>query len=202
MALRAPGSAFSVARRLSERARAARAADKPAQDSLAGLAGLGGMLDALRGLVEKLSEASPAPHASPDEAADAQTHEINIGGRTASVVFGYTLRRGEDGISAERFGDVPEPRAERPARPSNTARQPIAEVFEENDEIVVVAELPGADPTRITCTVRDGALLIAASGRQHYHKSLPLPARVASEAPRTSFQNGILEVRLQREHGA
>jgi HSP20 family protein len=96
---------------------------------------------------------------------------------------------------------VPEPRRDRAAT-ATAARQPIAEVFEEGDEIVVVAELPGADPARITCTVEGSTLSIEASGAQRYRKSLALPARVTREGLKTSFQNGILEVRLQRETGA
>jgi HSP20 family protein len=197
MAIRPPRSSFSVARHLSERARAAAAPEREAGPT--GLAALGGMVDALRGLIETLAEAGhqPGPATSDTEADRKPAHGFSIGGGGTQMVFGYTLRMGEDGIAAERFGDVPDPGPAKPAAPP--PRQPIAELFEEDDEIVVVAELPGADPARISCKVVGGALLIEAVGQRRYRKSLPLPAPVSAEGLRSSFQNGILEVRLHRE---
>ena len=199
MALRPPSAGFSVARRMSERARAQQTAATPPdpEAALSGLAGLGGIVDALRGLVDKLATAEPsAEDPTQDPPGTTGSRSVSLGGKSARMVFGYTLRMGEDGVSAERFGDMPEAaQANRPQPP----RQPIAEVFEDEDDIVVVAELPGADPAGITCQVAQGALLIEASGARRYRKSLALPAPVTRDTPRISFQNGILEVRLRRE---
>jgi HSP20 family protein len=78
------------------------------------------------------------------------------------------------------------------------SRQPITDIFEEADAIIVVAELPGADPATVRCTLDGLSLLIEAAGARAYRKSLVLPAAVAPESLKTSFQNGILEVRLAR----
>jgi HSP20 family protein len=201
MPIRPPRSGFSVARRLSERARAATpAADPP----IAAPGGFAGMVDALRGLVEQLSEAARAQN----EAGSATDKPDNDAGEArTSMVFGYTLRMGNEGVFAEPFGHVPQPAPRGGKRPAATpqeaqaapaARQPIVEMFEDGDIVVVVAELPGADPDGITCRVDGNQLSIEATGAQHYRKELTLPAPVQPEGFAQTVRNGILELRLSR----
>jgi HSP20 family molecular chaperone IbpA len=173
MALRPPRAGLSVARRLSERARAA----SPEVDVTGGIAG---MVDALRGLVRQLADTE---------------HDLGGGDGKTSVVFGYTLKVGPDGISGERFGDVPQ-------KAATPARQPIVDIFEEATGVVVVAELPGADPASIVCRVEPQRLLIEAAGVRRYRKQVALPVAVRAEGMQQSFCNGILEVRLVREDAA
>jgi HSP20 family protein len=197
MPFRPPRAGFSVARRLSERARAARPADPP----VAAPGGFAGMVDALRGLVEQLAETGRSQ-------SEAQT---GAGENKTSLVFGYTFRMGNDGVAAEPFGNVPDPGG-RPAEKAQTeprgkavapaTRQPIVDMFEDGDVIVVVAELPGAAPDNINCKVEGTTLLIEAGGIQHYRKQLTLPGPVQPEEFPQSFRNGILEVRLRRQTGA
>jgi HSP20 family protein len=194
MALRPPRRGFSVSRRLSERARADQPSDSAAMKDASDLPGVGGIVEALKSMVETLADA--AKTASGDGRAE---QGFSAGGKDARVVFGYTLRMGADGVSAERFGDVPDSTARPSPEASQPAsRQPITDIFEEADAIVVVAELPGADPATVRCTLDGLSLLIVAAGARAYRKSLVLPAAVVPESLQTSFQNGILEVRLAR----
>jgi HSP20 family protein len=209
MALRPPRAGFSVARLLSERARGARPKESAGNHSdpdIAAAGGFSGMVDALRGLVQQLAEA--AQSTAQDEAKAAHeaskegTHSFTLGGARTSVVFGYTLKTGPDGVSAERFGDVPD-RTQPPAKAASQPqrqppRQPIVEVHEEGAEIVVVAELPGADPKTIICRPEQKRLLIEAGGARRYRKEVLLPAAVQASGMQQSFQHGILEVRLVR----
>jgi HSP20 family protein len=194
MALRPPRHGLSVARRLSERARAQQPSDPATMKDTIDVAGVGGIVDALKSMMEKLAEAAKA--ASGDGRAE---QGFSAGGKDARMVFGYTLRMGADGVSAERFGDVPDSTAKpSPAASQPASRQPITDIFEEADAIIVVAELPGADPATVRCTLDGLSLLIEAAGARAYRKSLVLPAAVVPESLTTSFQNGILEVRLAR----
>ncbi|OYV39929.1 MAG: hypothetical protein B7Z80_05945 [Rhodospirillales bacterium 20-64-7] len=185
---------------MSERARGGRAGEAEAPD-IAGLGGIAGMIGALRGLVEQLSAAGepakigdPAGTGDSARAEDPSAATFTFGGQNTRVVFGYTLRMGPDGVSAERFGDVP---AKSPdARPA--ALQPITEVYQDGDVVVVIAELPGADPDRVVCRPKGSILLIEATGTRLYRKELQLPAPVKAAGMAQSIRNGILEVRLNR----
>jgi HSP20 family protein len=207
MAIRPPRSGFSVSRRLSERARAA-AADETFEPKIAGAGGFTGMIDALRGLVEQLSAAAQtAPHET-DQPDNGAPKTVSFAGGKGRMVFGYTLRMGDEGVSAEPFGNIPPngpPNAstsgpgqknESPAAPA--ALQPIVEVFEDGESVVVVAELPGADPETIICRPDGKTLHIEATGVRRYRKDLALPVPVQGDGFQQSFRNGILEVRMNR----
>ena len=161
----------------------------------------------------------PAPdlHAPDQQAPDQHTRTVTPGGGNARMVFGYTLRMGPDGIAAEPFGHVPPtyvpsahvppthvPSAHVPSANASAstaapvALQPIVEVFEDGAAVIVVAELPGADPATIVCRPDGNRLLIEASGMRRYRKDLSLPAPVRAEGLQQSYRNGILEVRLVR----
>lgn len=187
MALRPPRAGFSVARRMSERACAEQPAPAPGA-----MAGLGGLVESLRDMMEKLVETARA--GQPGQGGG----ETGVAGGKGRMVFGYSLRMGEDGISAEPFGDIPTGRRPAPevaAQPE--ARQPIVEITEEAGWLVVVAELPGADPDTIACEAAGRSLVITAGGARRYRKELALPAPVRADGPAHSFCNGILEIRLQ-----
>jgi HSP20 family molecular chaperone IbpA len=200
---------MSVARRLSEQARTAQPPN-PADAFNHLSSGLGGMVEHLRGMVGQLAEALQASNAAGADPGGnagshrAASHEAKLGG--ASVVFGYTLRMGSDGVSAEPFGHVPAkpdagPRAGRTggsAAALPVARQPIVEVTEDGGDILVVAELPGADPASITCRADGARLIIAAEGAWSYRKEVGLPHAVRADVLQQDFQNGILELRLRQ----
>jgi HSP20 family molecular chaperone IbpA len=131
---------------------------------------------------------------------------VNSGGSASKLVFGYTVRVGQAGISAEPFGNVPQP-ARKAATPTaargHTAqeiapRQPIVDVFEERGVFVIIAELPGTSDSDITCTATGNAVRIETTGAHAYAKDVDLPAAAIPETLVSRCQNGILEVRVQR----
>jgi HSP20 family protein len=185
----------SISRRLSERARQGETSGSlPSLES-----------SPLRTFFEKLAEAAQALGAG-ESATTEQAGQIpfNIGGKQGSVVFGYKVRMGLDGLRAEAFGDPPpQPGPAKTAaaaikKQEPAARAPIVDVFEDSDGIRIVAELPGVTAQDCICTLQDGALHIATLGAHRYGKIIPLPAPVDPESLLHTCQNGILDVRLRR----
>ncbi len=166
----------SVARAMGERAAAAPAEAPQGAEAITGiLGGLGRLLQGLESAVRDAAAAAP----------DAEK----------KVVVGYSVKVGPLGTSsAEPFGDIAPARGDAPA-----AREPIVDVFEEADAILVVAELPGAEAAHVVARVEpDGALLIECTGPRAYRKRVPLPGPVHAAGLATACRNGILEVRLPR----
>jgi HSP20 family protein len=197
MALRPPRAGISVARRMSERARAEREAAQPEAETRGGGTekagqGIGGILGALRGVMQQFADTARQQQ-------DSFSKTVELGGENARMVFGYTLKMGPDGVAAEPFGNVPAPQDSPQAAP---AQQPITEIFEDGDTVVVVAELPGADPGGITCRPEGKTLLIEATGARRYRKDLKLPASVRAEGLSQTYRNGILEVRMTKAPSA
>jgi HSP20 family protein len=130
--------------------------------------------------------------AGPEAGSGSGAHSAG-GGR---LVFGYSIRMGEAGVSAEPFGNVAHQHHNRPAQPGAATRQPIVDIFEEVDGYLVVAELPGVQLQEITCTVLDTILHIRTAGPRPYAKEVVLPGPANPESLSVSCQHGILEVRL------
>jgi HSP20 family molecular chaperone IbpA len=81
--------------------------------------------------------------------------------------------------------------------------EPVVNVFEEIKEIVVLAEMPGADKESISCKIKDDILFICAEakdswGAKRYEKEILLPFLVSPSSLKTSYENQILEIKLAR----
>lgn len=82
--------------------------------------------------------------------------------------------------------------------------EPVVTVFDEIEEAVVLAEMPGADKESISCKVKDDILFISAEaqdsyGAKKYEKEILLPFIVSSGSLKTSYENQILEIKLKRK---
>lgn len=83
------------------------------------------------------------------------------------------------------------------------------ELYEEDGEFVLSAELPGFDPEEISVTWDDAVLNVAAEHRDDergrrrtYHRRFRFPKSVDDEGITARYENGILEVRLPVATGA
>jgi HSP20 family molecular chaperone IbpA len=77
--------------------------------------------------------------------------------------------------------------------------EPLIDVFEERDEIVVVAEFAGFSRENLRVDVKNQKLILSAQASDRkYYKSLNLPNRVISETLRLAHKNGVLEIRIKK----
>ncbi|WP_276270728.1 Hsp20/alpha crystallin family protein [Haloarcula litorea] len=74
------------------------------------------------------------------------------------------------------------------------------DVHETDDEIRVVADIPGAEKDAIDLKC-DGTVLTidAGTATKEYHERLTLPSRVDEHSASATYNNGILEVTFDRE---
>ncbi len=113
-------------------------------------------------------------------------------------VFGFSVRMGPDGKPIiQRFGNRSPGVEEAPE--GLRILEPLVDVIEEENELVVVAELPGVEKDQIKVRVRGQSLSIDVDNPQKpYHKVLDLPVKVRKEDAKSSIRNGVLEVRLKK----
>ncbi|MEF8853000.1 MAG: Hsp20/alpha crystallin family protein [Haloarculaceae archaeon] len=73
------------------------------------------------------------------------------------------------------------------------------DVYEEDDTLRVVADIPGVDRDAIDLKC-DGTVLTldATGGTREYHERVQLPATVDEHSAGASYNNGILEVTFDR----
>jgi len=62
----------------------------------------------------------------------------------------------------------------------------------------VVVELPGVTEDEISLTVQGDVLALTTSGKHKYAREVLLPAPVIGEEMSTTYNNGVLEIRLRK----
>ena len=121
--------------------------------------------------------------------------------------------------AGERLRDVVE-RALLPSSPmavvQPVAFEPPIDVWENDSEIIVEAELPGSRSDTIDLRLESGALVLSGAlpepadrrgaylrierPRGRFHRVISLPAEVAGE-PRATMHGGVLQIRLPKAAG-
>jgi len=137
-------------------------------------------------------------------------------------VYGWSMRVGPDGVpKIQTFGNVQNPamRAGR-ALPGETpqqaasvavpgevpagpgAREPLTDICAEGKAITVTAEMPGIEKDDIELETGDDFLIIKVEkGTRRYYKELELPSRVVTGSARAKYNNGVLEIALEKAPG-
>jgi len=121
-----------------------------------------------------------------------------IGGlpNRAKGVYGFSIKTMAGKPVVESFGNIRET-AKGPI--VEEVREPMIEVFDEEDHILVIAELPGVSENEIKIEVTGDILNLTASDKDRkYAKEILLPGKVNPDSVKTSYNNGILEVTLQK----
>ena len=115
----------------------------------------------------------------------------------AKGVYGFSIRTLAGKPVIESFGNIRET-AKGPI--VEEIREPMVDVFDEEDRILVIAELPGVSESEIKIEIAGDILNLAASDRDRkYAKEILLPSKVNPDSVKTSYKNGILEITLEKE---
>ena len=117
-----------------------------------------------------------------------------------SSVSGRLETRGPLGEREYHLGARPR-RADPVGGVSSTQEvEPVADVFYEDGEVVVVCQVPGASRDDLDVQVRDMRLTLQSRSvaAWRYHKTVDLQCPVVQDSLVVEFRNGILEARLKR----
>ena len=157
---------------------------------------LGGILGGLGGLVGKLTELAEAGEKL------SQSGEFKDASGKLRGVYGINVKtglgeRGEQELKVEPFGNV-RPRTAGET-PEEDIREPLVDIHEEEDHILVLVELPGVDKADVTLELIDDRLSLSAQrGKTGYRKEITLPERFSAENMHWDCKNGILQIRFKR----
>lgn len=170
------------------------------------LDGVGDLIPGLGGLIKglKKSDAFMERLDSIDEEIDRKLKETPLKGADSEAGGDWTRHRSRppSGISPSvarrgtrskkhfdtfRAGDVPMDKDERDV---------LVDIFEEENKLRVIAELPGVNEKDIRLDLNEDTLIISAHWRnKSYYKKVKLP-RSSENILRKIYNNGILEVTL------
>lgn len=147
--------------------------------------GLGGLVEMLGSLVEQAEQV--------DKSGEFKVKGL---GDQARGVYGFSVRTGLGRApQVRRFGNInPTPRG--PV--VEDVREPLVDLYDEEDGLVITAELPGVAEDEIVLTIEDDELLLETKGRHRYAKRIELPQAVDPASLDRSHRNGILQVKLRK----
>jgi HSP20 family protein len=154
--------------------------------------GLGGLMKGVEKLIDlagKLDETGSVK----------KEGEINLDNLKKGMkgVYGFTINTVVGGgPKVETFGNI----KKTPEGPRvDEEREPITDVFDEKNELVIIAEMPGIEEKDITIELKEDILIISAKGQsRQYSKELLLPVKVKATTLSRKYNNGILEIRLKK----
>jgi len=160
--------------------------------------GFGGLFKGLGSLLNLVSEMAEKGETEITREGQARVSGLGERGR---ATYGFTVRTGLGGTpTVERFGNIVRETEEGPV--VEEVREPIVDIFDEKDEIRVIAEMPGVEESKIKLEVKGDILSIAAQDAERkYAKEVILPAAVDPEAMTSSYKNGVLEIKLPKASG-
>ena len=128
--------------------------------------------------------------------------ELPEGGKIREIgpfVYGYSVTVGPDGKPVIReFGNIkPTLHGKKPVEVKDK-REPLVDIFNEEDSVKVIAELPGVEKKNINLNIEDKTLTVSVEKPRTYYKKIELPVSVDTSTPQAQYRNGILEINLKK----
>jgi len=113
------------------------------------------------------------------------------------ATYGFSVKTGLGGKpTVERFGNV----KKTPQGPIvEEERQPLVDVFDEKDHVLVIIELPGVEEEHIHTEINGDILTLSTSGKRRYSGEVVLPKDVDTSTVKSTYKNGILEIRMSKK---
>ncbi len=162
------------------------------EDAAFDLFGLGGLFKGIEKLVDLAGKLE-------EKGGISKEGEINFDHIKKGMkgVYGFTINTMGGGTpKVETFGNI----KKTPEGPKvDEEREPITDVFNEKDGIVIIAEMPGIEENEIKINLREDILEISAVSKSRtYRKELLLPVKVLKQNSSHKFTNGILEIKIKK----
>ena len=154
--------------------------------------GLGGLFEGLGTFLEKLGELAEKGEEL------RESGEIHDPKGKVRGVYGFSIRTGlgGEGVKVEPFGNVHKDKQTGKTVVSEV-REPMVDIFDEQDHLLVVAEMAGVGAEEVKLELQDDVLtIVAEGGEKKYRKEMLLPASFSADKMSHTCRNGVLEVRL------
>ena len=158
--------------------------------------GFDGIFKGLGDLVEKLSDLAEKGEQL------SRTGEFQLGDEAKGLkgVFGFSVKTGLGGkeVKVEPFGNISKDKAT--GKPMvHELREPLVDVFEEENHVLIVAEMPGIEAEDVEVEIQDDILTLSAKrGDKKYRKEILLPGSFQKDKLSVSCRHGIVEIKCMK----
>jgi HSP20 family protein len=124
--------------------------------------------------------------------------EISSPSGRIKAVYGLSIKEGLGGKPiVEPFGNI----KKTPQGPVvEEEREPLVDIFDEQDHVSVMIELPGVQISDIHTEIKGDILtLAAANGGHKYYKEVVLPKNIEPGTASSKYKNGIFEIKMKKK---
>jgi HSP20 family protein len=157
--------------------------------------GLSGLLSGVNDLLEKLEKLAEAG-GEISRSGTFPAGKDEQGGKGPRGVYGFSVKTGLGGkdFKVEPFGNVRRDRATGRSVVEEV-REPLVDVFDEGDRLLIVAEMPGIEPEDVRVDLSGRTLTLSAEHGEHqYRKPIEVPPGLRQDRLSVSCKNGIIEI--------
>jgi HSP20 family protein len=112
-------------------------------------------------------------------------------------VYGFTINPVLGGKpKVKTFGNI----KKTPNGPKvDEEREPLTEILEQKDEIIIFSEIPGVEDNDIIIELKENILKFsAANNSRKYRKKILLSHKVQKQSFSHTYKNGILEIKIKK----
>lgn len=157
-----------------------------------------GLFGGLANLVEKLGDLAEKGEQLKREG----NFDVQSEGKNFKGVYGFTVRTGiggdRDEVKVEPFGNIKRDKKTGHAVVQEV-REPVIDIFDEPEQVVLVAEMPGVAVEEVQAEVADDILTLrAGKGERSYYKEIMLPAQCNSGVLSITCNNGVVEIKCTK----
>lgn len=100
-------------------------------------------------------------------------------------------------MKPSRRRPLPENPFELPKRAVDEVREPLTDIFEEENATKIYIELPGEEKEDIQLKLEDGGIEVKA---KHFYKMIELPTRhIDNGTVKTEYRNGVFQVTIPKK---
>ncbi|MFW5946304.1 MAG: archaeal heat shock protein Hsp20 [Candidatus Natronoplasma sp.] len=114
-------------------------------------------------------------------------------------VYGFSIRQGPDGKpKIDEFGNAKDYFYGDEESEDKSEWTPLTDVQDTGDKVLVTVDIPGVQKEEIDLNVKEDILIVSVEGKRRYKKRIELPSRVDSQTAEATYNNGVLEVELEK----
>lgn len=157
---------------------------------------IGGFFGGLTELIERLGELAEKG----EELSRSGNLQFDEKKKDLKGVYGFSVKvgLGGEGPKVEPFGNLREDK-KTGRSVVQEVREPITDVFEEENHILILAEMPGVEAEDVKASLKDDILTLSAErAERKYRKEVLLPAECSSESLTVGYRNGIVEIKCMK----
>ena len=121
--------------------------------------------------------------------------------RSEPFIYGYSINIDENGkAEINEFGNIKLSSEGEENLEISESREPLVDIIEGKNAVTVVIELPGVEKSDIKVEIKESIIFVTTINSKNYYKEIPLTGKIIANSARARYNNGILEIIINKDN--